>query len=390
MEENRDRGWEVALANLLPPRPQQLLLAACLNDGAPAAQAWSEFVGAVGDPKIYFESNESGLKGLLPFVESRLTAHGIDAGKSFHTYARVALVREEQRAQIIGTILGELLRAAKKDHIQPVLIKGAALAGTVYPEPSARHIHAIDLLVEPGDWQKTRDLLPKLRFDVEASGPDASHHQNYRHWTGLPLGLHSRAFYLPYFELPRAAIEARTRLVEIQGEPVRLLSPEDNLVHICGHAMYARSRPNLRWACDAALLLRSHTDLDWSLVADTAEEARTLPALSIQLHWLSQSFCQVPASWLTAMRQRAARVAARTPEAIYAALLHTSQSRRKTLNAFAGDLRAQLQFLRFSLVPSLRYMRWNHNASSAWRLAICYADRPRRLALRMAQIDGMA
>jgi hypothetical protein len=29
-------------------------------------------------------------------------------------------------------------------------------------------------------------------------------------------------------------------------------------------------------------------------------------------------------------------------------------------------------------------MRWKHNADSALQLALCYADRPRRFALRVA------
>jgi len=380
--------WQSALAALLPPRPQELLLAACLLEKERAAVAWDAFVRAVRDPKLYFERNDSGLKGLLPFVALRLLANGIPADNAFSTYARVALVREEQRNRIIGSVLSELLRTLETRDIQPVLIKGAALAATVYPEPWARHVHAIDLLIDAADWRTLRELLPKLRFTAGSNGPDAEHHQTYRHWTGLALGVHSRAFYLPYFELPRAAVERRTTKLDLQGVAVRTLSPEDSLVHLCGHAMYARSRPNQRWVCDAVLLIRKYSRLDWSLVADTAEEARTLPALSVQLDWLAQTFCPIPAASTVGMRQRATRVAAANREAIFVSLLHTTQSRRRTLAALSGALRAQLQFLRFSLMPSSRYMRWNCNASSAWRLAMAYADRPRRLALRIARLGG--
>jgi hypothetical protein len=380
-----ESALESALRSLLlPTRAEELLLAACVADGKRAADAWTSFERLVIDPKTYFERNYAGLKGLLPFVESRLAANGIDAGKAFHTYARVALVREELRGKIVGDILADLLRTAAERGIHPTLLKGAALSATVYPQPSVRHVHAIDLLVDSEDWEKARELLPALRFEPESPGPDAAHHQNYKHWTGLALGLHTRAFYLPYFELPLPAIGGRSRNVEIHGQTAEVLSPEDNLVHVCGHAAYARSRSNLRWACDAAWILRQHPNLDWTIVIDTAEQAGTLPALAVQLNWLSQTLCLVPASCLAELQRRARYVPPHRQEAFFAALMHTTQSRQKTYDALAPSKREQLRFLKFSLVPSLRYMRWKHNANTPWRLAISYADRPRRFAIRTA------
>jgi len=375
---------EAALQTLLPSETEEQLLTACIADGPKAVRAWSTFIALAGDAKVYFERNDSGLKGLLPFVESRLAANAIDAGKAFHTYARVALVREELRTSIVTDTLADLLHAAGQRRIPLTLLKGAALSATAYPKPSTRHVHAIDILVDPEDWRAMRDLLPTLRFQPEAAGPDAAHHQNYKHWTGLALGLHLRAFYLPYFELPLGEAAARARHVEIKGSTVRVLSPEDNLVHICGHAAYARSRTNLRWACDAAWLIKQNPDLNWAVVIDTADQAGTLPALAVQINWLAGTVCSVPKSCLAELQLRGRHVPPSMREAFFAALLHTTQSRRKTLAAFADDRREQLRFLMFSLLPSARYMRWKHNAHTALKLALCYADRPRRFALRVA------
>ena len=375
---------EAALQTLLPSATEEQLLTACIADGPKAIRAWSTFIALAGDAKAYFEKNYAGLKGLLPFVESRLAANAIDAGKAFHTYARVALVREELRSSIVTEILTDLLHSANEKRIRLILLKGAALSATAYPQPSTRHVHAIDILVEPEDWQAARELLPTLRFQPEAQGPDARHHQSYKHWTGLALGLHQRAFYLPYFELSLGEAAARARQVDIKGATVRVFSPEDSLVHICGHAVYARSRTNLRWACDAAWLIKHNPDLDWAVVIDTADQAGTLPALAVQIKWLAGSLCPVPKSYLAELQLRGRHVPASMREAFFAALLHTTQSRRRALAAFAGDRREQLRFLMFSLLPSARYMRWKHNANTALQLALCYADRPRRFALRVA------
>jgi len=375
---------EAALRTLLPSSTEEQLLTACIADGAKAIRAWSTFVALAGDPKTYFQTNETGLKGLLPFVESRLAANAIDAGKAFHTYARVALVREELRSSMVTDILADLVRAADRLQIGLTLLKGAALSATAYPQPSIRHIHAIDVLVEPGDWQAALDLLPSLKFRPQAPGPDAAHHRSYEHWTGLALGIHRRAFYLPYFELPLGAAAARARRVDIKGTTVRVFSPEDNLVHVCGHAAYARSRTNLRWACDAAWLIKHNPDLDWAAVIDTAELAGTLPALAVQVRWLAGTVCSVPKSSLAELQLRGRHVPPALREAFFAALLHTTQSRRSTLDAFARDRRDQLRFLMFSILPSARYMRWKHNAYTPLKLALSYVDRPRRFALRVA------
>ena len=382
-------AFELALATLLPPRTDELLLKACISEGWEASNAWLHFVRLSGGAKAFFERNNYGLKGLLPFVESRLAANGIDAGKTFHTYARVALVREEMRRRIVSDILGELLHAFSAAGIRPCLIKGAAMAAIAYPQPSTRHVHAIDLLVEADGWNAANELLAGLGFNADPHGPDAAHHLNYKHRSGLALGMHSRAFYLPYFEMPAVALEERASSIEIGGQQVRVLSPEDNLVHVCGHAMYARTRANLRWACDAAWLIKRNPDLDWALVIDTAEQAGTLPALAVQIHWLARSFCNVPTSCLLEMRQRGAAMAAVSQEAIYAALLHTTESRSRTFQAFTGSRHMQAGFLRFSVLPSLRYMQWKHNSNSLLKLALCYADRPRRFAFRAAHIGAM-
>jgi hypothetical protein len=382
-------AFEAPFATLLPPRTDELLLQACVCNGWEASNAWSDFVRLSRGAKPFFENNKYGLKGLLPFVESRLEANGIDAGKTFHTYARVALVREELRCRIVSDILGEMLLGFSGVGIRPCLLKGVAMAATVYPQPSMRHIHAIDLLVEPEQWREANEVLPNLRFSADPPGPDAAHHVNYKHRSGLALGMHSRAFFLPYFEMPSAALEDRARPIDMGPCQAKVFAPEDNLVHVCGHAMYARTRANLRWACDAAFLIQKNPDLDWALVIDTAERAGTLPALSVQIHWLARTLCKVPTSSLLEMRQRAATCVAVSQEAIYAALLHTTESRSRTFRAFTGSPQMQAGFLRFSVLPSLQYMQWKHNTTSPLRLALCYAERPRRFASRAVHMGAL-
>ncbi len=380
---NGARACAAALERLLPSREQGLLLAACLREPDTAARAWDGFAAAVRDPKAYFEADRMGLKGLLPFVEASLTARGIDAGKAFHTYARVALVREELRSRIYDGILAAVLARFGADGIAAVVLKGGALSATVYPQPSARHNHAIDLLIDERQMPEAVAALLKVEFapmPVESGG---AFHRNFRHASGLALGLHSRPLFLPQFAMPLAGI--RARLVRDAARGITVLSAEDCLVHVCGHATYARSRWNLRWACDVFYLLERNRALSWRTVIDTAAASRLCLPMWVLLRWLKDTLAApVPAECLEELRERGQSLDSVAAEGIYAAVLHSTLSRSKAFRAFAESWLAQLGFLRFSAIPSREYMRWRHNVDSGWKLAMCYADRPRRALLRLA------
>jgi hypothetical protein len=375
--------YEQALLRLLPTREQGLLLAACLRDGDAAARAWSDFVAEARDVKGYFETNQTGLKGLLPFIEASLAANGIDAGKAFQTYARVARVREDLRSQIYADILEEVLTALDAAGLSALLLKGGALSATVYPQPSTRHNHAIDLLVDAEQMAAASVVLSRVGFSPGLSECGAAFHRNFRHSTGLALGLHSQLLFLPHFEMPLEEVRARTRAIRIGNRTVSVMSPEDNLVHICGHATYSRSRANLRWACDVYFLLRRHIDFDVAL--DTAARSRLTLPLLVLLRWANEALAApVPAERLAELHERSRTIDGVTAEGIYAALLHSTLSRGRAFRAFDTSRRAQLGFIKFSGLPSLRYVRWRHGADQDWKLPLYYLDRPRRLGVRLA------
>jgi len=167
-------------------------LVACLAEQQPAAGAWLDYVAAVRDPKPIFEADQTGLKGLLPFVGSSLERNGIDSGKAYQTYARVALVREELRSRIYGEILGAVLAGLDAAHISAVLLKGGALSAMVYPQPSARHNHAIDLLVDEAQIESASALLSKAQFTPGPVTSGAAFHRNFRHSSGLGVGVCTR------------------------------------------------------------------------------------------------------------------------------------------------------------------------------------------------------
>lgn len=377
--------YERALLQLLPPHEQGLLLAACLQTGAAAARAWADFVGLVRDPKTYFETNHTGLKSQLPFVEAQLAIRGIDAGKAFHTYARVALVREELRSRIYAEILESALGAFDVAGIPVLLLKGAALSATVYPQPSTRHNHAIDLLVDARHWA-AHDLLAQIEFTPGPAGPGSACHQDFRHSSGLALGLHSKPLFLPHFDMALDGVRARARSVQVGLRTVKVMSAEDSLVHICGHAVYSRSRANLRWAGDVFYILERHPEIQWPVVIEAAARARLTLPLLVFLRWAKDVLAApVPADALRQLHDGSRVIDTVIAEGIHAAFVHTGQSRMRTFKELGKSPRAQARLIKFSALPSRRYMRWKHNLAQDSSLALHYADRPRRVAMFLAR-----
>lgn len=366
--------YDIMLRNALPPRPHSLLMAACLCVPHTASQAWRDFVAAVGDPKRFFELNGTGLKGMLPLVESRLTELGIDAGRSFHTYARVASVREALRNRIYLEILCEALDALDRSGASCVLLKGGAVSASVYPQPSCRHNHAIDLWIEAPQMRCASAVLLSGRFAAEEAGPGDAWHRSFRHVTGLPLALHSKPLYLPHFELPLEEIVGRLRTVGLGASSARILSPEDCLVHVLGHSIYSRSRSNLRWVCDAFYLVERNPAIAWNVVVQTATCSRLALPLLVSLRWMKRNLgARIPETTLSELADGSPLNAAQV-EGLYAAMLHTSASPRKAYRWAQANWRTALGFVRFIVLPSSRYMSWRYNAP-LWKLPYYHLTR---------------
>ena len=253
-----------ALRVILPGEEPTALLRACLLSGEAGRRAWEAWRERTNDAKKIFEDDDTGLKGLLPLVQAALERNGITGDKPLLTYLRAARLREELRSKVYRDICGRVLSALAAADLPFIALKACVVAETAYETPAVRHCHAVDLLVRDGDMARTAGILAAQDFARArmqlAPGLD---HVSYQHSSGLPLELHSRLFHIPYYEPPMGEILARSRPKTIAGAATHVLSPADNLLHVCGHAAGVRARTNLRWASDAWHIIDRPRDLDW-------------------------------------------------------------------------------------------------------------------------------
>ena len=164
-----------------------------------------------------------------------------DLRRAYCFYAIEAVVRRRQIVEALGCLKGE--------GIEPILSKGWAIA-RLYPEPALRPYRDIDLYVRPAVYEQA---LATLGDTGLAHGPVELHR-------GVE-DLSDRDFERLY---------ERSRVASLDGVPVRLLAPEDELRHLCLHLLRHRiSRP--LWLCDVALTLETlpaRFRWDWCLEGD--------------------------------------------------------------------------------------------------------------------------
>ena len=170
-----------------------------------------------------------------------------------------------------------------------LVVKGPALASTVYAAPELRSYVDLDLLVCPVDLPRVVPVLEAVGFVlVDANWPmlTAAGVHELRlegpsggaldlHWalTGSAGGMHSP---------PADALMARSVEIDIDGMPVRTLAPADTVVHVAVHAAGSGGH-RLVWLTDLQGALGRAVDLGPSGLLRTVDDWRARPALDLML-----------------------------------------------------------------------------------------------------------
>lgn len=114
-------------------------------------------------------------------LSARISAHGISgllAGFPLEEYdwpeESIQLIREEARLQSLWEashhrILSPLLEAAKTSGIGVLVMKGSALAYSLYSDPAHRRRGDSDLLIRPADLARMRRVLSEQSFNRSGS-----------------------------------------------------------------------------------------------------------------------------------------------------------------------------------------------------------------------------
>jgi hypothetical protein len=225
-----------------------------------------------------------GVLGLALATLQRTRPHIGATGARFrerlHGCRRRAAVMELARDRVLA-----VLRAAALD---PVTLKGAGLATTVYDEPSERDYGDIDLLLAEHEIDRAVMTLGSHGFHVPGgeameSGYREHHfHVHVQRPDGIIVELHwelTRS--IEPFHLDAAAFIAGS--VSVPGAVrMRVPRPEHALLHIVAENL--RDGFNrLTRLVDVDRIVATAPAMDWSYLEATARDARLLPSLALSL-----------------------------------------------------------------------------------------------------------
>lgn len=196
---------------------------------------------------------------------------------------------------ILVQLLGQLAEVFGREQLRVLPVKGPALALTVYDGIAQRPFVDLDLVIRPDDFGRLEATLLAKGFGSRAMGrfQKASYlfiHRQFTFWgrmknlghAAVHLDVHTAIMppgysYSEHFD----ALWERARPLQIAGQEVKTLEPEDQLLVLCYHGFKNRW-DRLKYLCDVAELVRR--DLEWDTVLRRAQAMHSRRVVGLGLY----------------------------------------------------------------------------------------------------------
>lgn len=328
----------------------------------------------------------AGVLALLPAaVQARLT----------RAYQDNALRNAHIRNELI-----EVLALLEQAGVSALTLKGWPLVERLYADPAERVLYDHDLLVAPGQAAAGHAALRAAGFTplpakdawVEKHLPPLWRNARY-HWDGYlfdplyprPVELHVRLWESGWRGLavrPLAGVWPRAQVRPVAGRPMRVLSDEDQLIHLAmhfaGHLVEREAR--LNQLLDLARF-QALAAVDWAAIARRAADAGVDRFVYAAL-WLAEALFGAPPPPAPARRA----LAAAAPPAFRAWLesagvadVLTSDYRRRQAGQdyrltflAARSWREKVGILRFAALPPLGQLQAKYHLRHRWQAGLYY------------------
>lgn len=306
-----------------------------------------------------------------------------------------ALRQEYEQNALRNTLLlheaSQVVDALTAAGLPVLVLKGAALAETVYGNVALRPMRDVDLLLHRADVPQALRVLASLgyaRDDAEAHAGLALAYENELllrksgrldfllepHWSLFDSPFYQETLEMDWFW--ETAVSFR-----IGGRPARMLGPEAQLLHLCAHAVLHhgshRGGQDWLWHHDVAVLLNHCAqDLAWHEVLERAQATHLiLPLRQVLRQLTAQWGIIVP----DPIRQQLEELQPTPAEARVVERLTAGE--RPVLQRFWHDLLStpgwgrRLHYALAQLFPSPAYMRQRYGVGHPLLLPLAYPYR---------------
>jgi hypothetical protein len=266
--------------------------------------------------------------------------------------------------------------ALARGGIPLIVLKGAALAETIYDKPTLRPLADIDVLIR-------REQVPAALEVLQAAGyapPGAAESEGYtlrfenelavssRNQFGVAIDIHWSLFDSHYYQRTLSHDWFWNSSVPLSGYAARMLGPEAQLLHLSTHFMVHHHGKGILWLYDIVRLLRHHDgSLDWDRVF--AEGERCELVLSLQ-RTLERGTDELGLKIETAQRAILSHLqpSAQERHVFDHPTLGTGSARHFWNDVLTlPDWRARASYVAHRLIPSPAFMRRRYQIrSDAW------------------------
>lgn len=273
--------------------------------------------------------------------------------------------------------LSALLDAFARAEIPVIVLKGAALAKTIYADAALRPFGDLDLLVHANDFARAADILRARDFqsttEVEEGRDNALWGQQVFFRAGnhpAHIELHSQLFVLPYFR-QRASLDwfwQHTATFSFVAHAAKMFDADANLMYLSAHRALHHGKARLIWAYDIALLLaREEKRVDWETLLETAQRF----GLGYALRFALDETVQVWQSELpTAAREKLRAIRPGAQERLMFTLARSGERQVRW-----GIALGNAEYRRAHLFPSREYMRYKYRIQNDLWLPFWYVAR---------------
>lgn len=264
-------------------------------------------------------------------------------------------------------VLKEVLADFRQEKIDVLVLKGAALSHTVYPEIGLRPMRDIDLLLRKEQAGLAQEILIERGFSVSnAPRPDDHFHLPalYKKVDSIPIcfELHHGLFpdCPPYYRKPTFdALISRAQPFDLQGLTAYCLGNEDMLWHVFEHGLHmplTYEAFKLISVADLVTMIEKRFEqIDWDKM--TSEHPRIVAALPLFHH-----LTPWPEKVLTTLGWRTRPVPAGAGKAFQGwPHLRLAEQRDKKLLALLKD----------TFLPPAWWTRLYYGISNGWEWLVC-------------------
>ena len=276
------------------------MLRAALLTGETALECWREWKSVVDINDI-----DRGSLRILPLLYRNLSIRGIDAVES--NKAKGCHRMAWYKNQILFNKAAELHRKFKEGGIDVIVLKGMAMVLRHYKDPGLRPMDDVDLYVARDNALAAANVLKNHGWTFSARPDkgiltenvlDNRHALVFCDSRGDMIDLHWYVMRETICSVTDKEFFRAGETIEYSDQPVTILKPTHQLLHVCAHGAKWSGIPPIRWIADAMMILRdSANEIDWLELAALSDRLRITSYTRDSLCYLRDIFdMQIPES----------------------------------------------------------------------------------------------